>query len=318
MSRAELEADLRSGLWSQPATLPPRWFYDERGSRLFDEITTLPEYYPTRAEQEILTHRSGEIIALSAARSLHELGAGTATKTRELLDALTAQGRPALYAPLDISKEVLLEAADRLRTDYPALNVEPAVADFHHLPPLSGEPGERLLVFLGGTIGNFEEDERSGFLDMVHAALAPGDHLLLGADLVKDPDRLVAAYDDGAGVTARFNLNLVDVITRTTPVTGLSRDDLVHEAAWDDRASRIEMRLRAVRDITADFTGIGRTWRLAKGEHLRTEISRKFDLGLLRDELTEHGFEPVTSWTDAVDDFSLTLARVAGRDDGTP
>ena len=195
MSRAELEADLRSGLWSQPATLPPRWFYDERGSRLFDEITTLPEYYPTRAEQEILTHRSGEIIALSGARSLHELGAGTATKTRELLDALTAQGRPALYAPLDISKEVALEAADRLRTDYPALNVEPAVADFHHLPPLSGEPGERLLVFLGGTIGNFEEDERSGFLDMVHAALAPGDHLLLGADLVKDPDRLVAAYD---------------------------------------------------------------------------------------------------------------------------
>lgn len=153
---------------------------------------------------------------------------------------------------------------------------------------------------------------------MVHAALDPGDHLLLGADLVKDRARLVAAYDDEAGITALFNLNLVDVITRTTPVTGLSRDDLVHEAAWDDRASRIEMRLRAVRDITADFTGIGRTWRLAKGEHLRTEISRKFDLGLLRDELTEHGFEPVTSWTDAAGDFSLTLARVAGRDDGTP
>lgn len=317
-NRTELEADLRAGLWSDPATLPPRWFYDERGSRLFDEITALPEYYPTRAEHEILARRSNEIVRLTGARSLHELGAGTATKTRELLDALTAGGRSALYVPLDISEEVLLEAADQLRVDYPGLSVEPAVADFHRLPTLTGEPGGRLLAFLGGTIGNFEEEARADFLRMVHAALDPGDHFLLGADLVKDRARLVAAYDDEAGITALFNLNLVDVITRTTPVTGLSRDDLVHEAAWDDRASRIEMRLRAVRDITADFTGIGRTWRLAKGEHLRTEISRKFDLGLLRDELTEHGFEPVTSWTDAADDFSLTLARVAGRDDGTP
>lgn len=310
MSRAELEADLRSGLWSDPATLPPRWFYDECGSRLFDEITTLPEYYPTRAEHEILARRSAEIVDLTGAQSLHELGAGTATKTRELLDALTAGGRTALYAPLDISSEVMLEAADRLREDYPGLAVEPAVADFHHLPPLAGEAGRRLMAFLGGTIGNFEEDERSGFLDMVHDALDPGDHLLLGADLVKDPGRLVAAYDDAAGVTARFNLNLVDVVTRTTPVTGLDRTDLVHEAVWDERSSRIEMRLRAVRDITADFTGIGRTWRLAKGEHLRTEISRKFDLGALHEELASHGLEPIAGWTDEAGDFSLTLAKV--------
>lgn len=309
-NRTELEADLRAGLWSDPATLPPRWFYDERGSRLFDEITALPEYYPTRAEHEILARRSNEIVRLTGARSLHELGAGTATKTRELLDALTAGGRTALYVPLDISEEVLLEAADQLRVDYPGLSVDPAVADFHRLPTLTGEPGGRLLAFLGGTIGNFEEDARADFLRMVHAALDPGDHLLLGADLVKDRARLVAAYDDEAGITALFNLNLVDVITRTTPVSGLDRADFVHEAAWDEESSRIEMRLRAVRDITADFSGIGRTWRLAAGEHLRTEISRKFDLDALRDELVGHGFDPVAAWTDGAGDFSLTLARV--------
>lgn len=310
MSRAELEADLRAGLWSDPASLPPRWFYDERGSRLFDEITGLPEYYPTRAERQILTRRGAEIIAVTAATSVHELGAGTSAKTRVLLDALTAGGRSALYAPLDISSEILLESAAQLREDYPGLTVEPAVADFHHLPPLTGVPGQRLLLFLGGTIGNFEEEERAGFLQMVRGALDPGDHLLLGADLVKAPERLVAAYDDAVGVTAQFNLNLIDVISRTTPVVGLDRADFVHEAAWDAVASRIEMRLRAVRDVEADFTGIGRTWRLAKGEHLRTEISRKFDHARLREELAGHGLDPVAGWTDTAGDFSLTLARV--------
>ncbi len=309
MSRAELEADLRDGLWSDPPSLPPRWFYDERGSRLFDEITTLPEYYPTRAEREILTARSVEILELTGARSIHELGAGTSDKTRALLDALTRDGRGGLYAPLDISREVLLETAGQLREGYPSLVVEPAVADFHHLPPLAGGPGERLLAFLGGTIGNFEEEERAGFLQRVRAALDPGDHLLLGADLVKAPERLVAAYDDAAGVTAEFNLNLVDVIAATTPVRGLRREDLEHVAVWDAAGSRIEMRLRAVRDIEADFTGIGRTWRLAKGDHLRTEISRKFRPDELRAELVAHGLEPVTRWTDAAGDFSLTLAR---------
>ena len=185
MTRAELEADLRVGLWSDPPWLPPRWFYDERGSRLFDEITRLPEYYPTRAEREILARRSPEIVELTGARSVHELGAGTSDKTRVLLDALTRDGRPALYAPLDISSEVLLETAERLREEYPSLVVEPDVADFHRLPPLGGEPGERLLVFLGGTIGNFEEEERQGFLRMVREALDPGDYL----------DRQLAGWD---------------------------------------------------------------------------------------------------------------------------
>lgn len=314
MTRAELEADLRAGLWGETPTLPPRWFYDERGSRLFDEITRLPEYYPTRAEGEILARRSAEIIALTGARSIHELGAGTSAKTRVLLDALTAGVRDGLYAPLDISSEVLLETARQLREEYPTLTVEPAIADFHELPPLAGAAGERLLAFLGGTIGNFEEDERVRFLRTVRGALGPGDHLLLGADLVKDPARLVAAYDDAAGVTAEFNLNLVDVIVATTEVSGLERTDLAHEAIWDERASRVEMRLRARRDIEADFITLGRSWSLAEGEHLRTEISRKFRPDDLHAELTRHALEPVTGWTDEQGDFLLTLARaVPGR-----
>ncbi len=309
MSREQLEADLRAGLWSPPPSLPPRWFYDERGSRLFDEITGLPEYYPTRAEHEILARRSAEIIEITGASAVDELGAGSSTKTRVLLDALTTGDRQAVYAPLDISGEVLLETADRLRAEYPTLTVAPAVADFHHLPSLAGEPGRRLLLFLGGTIGNFTDPERSDFLAMVRGALVPGDHFLLGADLVKDPARLVAAYDDAAGVTAQFNLNLIDVINREAPVTGLHREDFEHVALWDEDALHIEMRLRAVRDVEADFTGIGRRWRLAEGEHLRTEISRKFHLDALHAELAAHGLATVAGWTDEAGDFSLTLAR---------
>lgn len=309
MSRDQLEADLRAGLWSDPPSVPPRWLYDERGSQLFDEITLLPEYYPTRAEREILQRRSPEIIEITRARSIDELGAGSASKTRVLLDALTAGGRPATYAPLDISSEMLLATADQLRQEYPTLTVQPAVADFHHLPRLAGEAGERLLLFLGGTIGNFTPDERSGFLAMVREALAPGDHFLLGSDLVKDPARLVAAYDDAAGITAQFNLNLIDVINREAPVTGLHREDFEHEAVWDAQAQHIEMRLRAVHDVDADFTGIGRRWQLAKGEHLRTEISAKFHLGQLRAEVATHGLEPVAWWTDEAGDYALTLYR---------
>lgn len=323
MSRAELEADLRDGLWRDPPRLPPRWFYDERGSRLFDDITRLPEYYPTRAEAEILAARSPEIVRVSGATSVHELGAGMSTKTRVLLDALTSaagtgaddgagpDGEGLLFAPLDISREVLLESAEELRREYPMLTVEPAVSDFHDLPPLAGEPGRRLLLFLGGTIGNFEEAERAAFLDRVRSALSPGDHLLLGADLVKDPARLVAAYDDAAGVTADFDLNLIDVVRRTTAAEGLRREDFAHQAVWDEDASRVEMRLVARRDVAATFPGLGRTWRLAQGDHLRTEISRKFRLDELRDALAQHAFDPVESWTDEAEDFSLTLARAA-------
>lgn len=309
--RAALEVDLRAGLWSDPPSLPARWFYDERGSALFEEITRLPEYYPTRAERAILRDRSDSIVAATGASSLHELGAGSARKTRMLLDALTRGDRPGLYAPLDISAGTTSSAAARLRREYPSLVVEPSVADFTgDLPALSGEPGRRLLAFLGGTIGNFTETERAGFLGRARAALSADDHLLLGADLVKDPARLVAAYDDAAGVTADFNLNVLDVVARTADAQGLRREDFVHVARWVPEASRIEMRLRAVRDVEVRFPGIDRLWRLAEGGELLTEISRKFTVAEIEDELTGAGFLPVATWTGRSGDVALTLARV--------
>lgn len=310
-----LTADVRDGLWADPPSLPPRWFYDERGSRLFDEITRLPEYYPTRRETEILHARSDEIVSGAALAgtgesTVVELGAGMSTKTRILLDAFVRAGRRVRFVPLDVSAEVLHESADALREEYPGMTVEPAVADFHdELGMVDAAPGERLAIFLGGTVGNFEEEERRGFLQRVRASLAPGDHFLLGADLVKDEARLVAAYDDAAGVTADFNLNLLDVLRDRLDVAGLDRQDFVHEATWNAADSRIEMRLRAVRDVTATFPTLDRVWRLGEGEALLTEVSRKFDLSRLADEVAGLGLEPQHSWTDDGGDYALLLTR---------
>lgn len=309
MSREALESDVLEGFWQEQPTLPPRWFYDEAGSRLFDEITRLPEYYPTRREGEILRQRADELAALPVT-AVHELGAGMSTKTRVLLDAFTARDRSVRFCPLDISGEVLLESAAALTTEYPGVIVDPEIADFHDdLPDLHGAPGERLLLFLGGTIGNFDEDGRHLFLKRMRAALAPGDHFLLGADLVKDPDRLVAAYDDAAGVTAAFNLNVLRIVATTLDARGLHPGDFRHEACWDPATSRIEMHLRAVRDIAVDFPTLGRTWQLAAGKTLRTEISRKFDLDLLTAEVESHAFTVAARWTDAAGDYSLSLYR---------
>ncbi len=309
--RAALETDILAGLWSDPPTLPPRWFYDERGSRLFDEITRLPEYYPTRRETEILTHRATQI-ARTGATTLIELGAGFATKTRVLLSAVTAGRRPARFVPIDISPEVLHEAAHDLRATYPTLDVDPIVADFHdEFPALPGTPGGRLALFLGSTVGNFEEDERARFLRRVRAGLDVGDHFLLGIDLVKDTARLVAAYDDAAGVTAAFNRNVVDVIRRILGASGLTSDDFEHVALWDADRSRIEMRLRAVCDVDAHFPTLGRRWRLAAGETLRTEVCRKFRPAEIEAELSAARLEPVQLWTDDAGDYALALSRAA-------
>jgi L-histidine N-alpha-methyltransferase len=303
--------DVTDGLWQQPPTLPARWFYDERGSRLFDEITRLPEYYPSRRESEILAARRDDIVALTKATTLVELGSGTSTKTRLLLDAFTEGGRDLTFVPLDVSAEVLTEAAQLLARDYPTVTVQPQVADFTEpFGALPGTPGERLAIFLGGTIGNFDDDERAAFLSRIRAALAPDDAFLLGADLVKSPQRLVAAYDDSAGVTAAFNRNLIEVLRRELSADGLYVDDFAHVARWNAERSRIEMWLRAVRDVHVHFGVLERDWELPAGAEIRTEISVKFRLDLLRDELAAHGLQPIESWTDASGDFSLTLTRV--------
>ena len=307
---SRIAEDVRKGLWQDPPTLPARWFYDERGSRLFDEITRLPEYYPTRRETEILQQRSGDIAELTDVTTLLELGSGMSTKTRLLLDALTTGGRSLLFVPLDVSAEVMTEAADRIASQYPTLTVEPMVADFtESLGDLPGDPGRRLVAFLGGTIGNFYEDERSAFLHRVRAALASGDHFLVGADLVKPPSRLIPAYDDSAGVTAEFNRNLIEVLRTELGGHGLYVDDFEHVARWNPAHSRIEMWLRAKRDVHVHFDVLGQDWELSAGAEMLTEISTKFVLPELRDELRSHGLEPLRSWVDDAEDYSLTLAR---------
>jgi L-histidine N-alpha-methyltransferase len=306
---SRLAADARAGLWQQPPTLPARWFYDERGSKLFDEITRLPEYYPTRRETEILAERSGLIAELTGATGLVELGSGMSTKTRLLLDALTAQGRSLLFVPLDVSEEVMIDAAHAVSVDYPSVTVRPVTADFtESLGELPGEPGRRLVAFLGGTIGNFDEDERHDFLRRVRDALVAGDHFLLGADLVKSPSRLTAAYDDAAGVTAAFNRNLIEVLRTELGGRGLYADDFEHVARWNPQRNRVEMWLRARRDVHAHFAALDRDWELRAGQEMLTEVSTKFRLADLRRELREHRLDPVQVWTDAAGDFSLTLA----------
>ncbi|WP_299020787.1 L-histidine N(alpha)-methyltransferase [uncultured Dietzia sp.] len=306
---AALESDLREGFFRDPPTVPPRWFYDEKGSLLFDRITRLAEYYPTRAEAEILRARAADIVG--AAGTVVELGAGTCEKTRVLLDVLAARAGAPRFVPVDISTEMLLDTARALAAEYPGLRVEPVVGDLTALDgPLPGEPGGRLVLFLGGTVGNFDEAQRAGFLTMLRGVMDPGDRLALGFDLVKDPGRLVAAYDDAAGVTAEFNLNMLDVIARTVPSTGLDRRDFRHEAVWNAGESRIEMWLRAVRDVRIDFPTLGRGRTLAAGEGIRTEIARKFEPGALVDELAGHGFLGRAVWTDGAGDFGLALVVV--------
>jgi L-histidine N-alpha-methyltransferase len=210
---------------------------------------------------------------------------------------------------MDVSVEVLTDAARSLAADYPTVTVDALVADFEDpLPPLPGKPGDRLVAFLGGTIGNFTPEERATFLDHVRSAMEPGDHFLLGADLVKDVGRLIAAYDDAAGVTAAFNRNVIDVLREATSAEGLSADDFEHVAKWNGDEHRIEMWLRARVAVRARFPSLDMTWSLSPGDEVLTEISTKFSVEQIRDELTAHGFAPVETWCDRQRDFSVTLA----------
>lgn len=305
-----LVRDVREGLSADPPRIPARWFYDEKGSLLFDEITSLDEYYPTRCEHEILATHSSDVVAITAATALVELGSGTSTKTRLLLDAFTAQGRELLFAPLDISSEILIVAAREVAEHYSSVTVEAVVADFEDpLGPLPGRPGERLIAFFGSTIGNLNAAARAAFLAQVRAALCPGDHFLVGADLVKSESRLVAAYDDSEGVTAAFNRNVIEVLARELSAEHLSPDDFDHVARWNERESQIEMWLRARREIRASFPELQMKWEIAAGSELLTEISVKFEIGQIADELGGQQFTVIESWNDRAGDFSVTLAR---------
>lgn len=299
-----LRSDVATGLTRVPKRLPAKWFYDARGSELFEDITRLPEYYPTRAEREILLAQSCDIAAATGARTLIELGAGSCDKTRHLLDALPELDT---YVPVDVSRSALTAAGRALIDERPHLTVHALIADFQRALPLPATPGPRLLAFLGGTVGNLLPGERGAFLAAVRESLAPGDALLLGTDLVKDEATLVAAYDDTQGVTAEFNKNVLRVINRELGAD-FDLDDFEHVARWDAARSWIEMRLRARTDVTVKVPPLGLVVRFTAGEELRTEVSAKFtELGVSR-ELSGAGLELRRWWTDEAGRFALSLA----------
>ncbi|AZM58582.1 MULTISPECIES: L-histidine N(alpha)-methyltransferase [unclassified Streptomyces] len=301
---AALRADVREGLTGSPRTLPPKWFYDARGSELFEEITELPEYYPTRAEREILRTRAGEIAEASGARTLVELGSGSSEKTRYLLDALTGLHT---YVPVDVSESALTQAGQALAAERPGLDVHALIADFTARLTLPKTPGPRLVAFLGGTIGNLLPVERAAFLASVRALLAPGDALLLGTDLVKDERVLVRAYDDASGVTAAFNKNVLHVINRELGAD-FDPDAFAHVALWDARREWIEMRLRSRTAQTVKIPALELAVDFAAGEDLRTEVSAKFRREGVGRELSAAGLELSRWWTDREGRFALSLS----------
>jgi L-histidine Nalpha-methyltransferase len=307
---AELRADVRAGLTATPKTLPPKYFYDERGSMLFDEITRLPEYYPTRAETSILRNHAAEIAELSRCESLVELGSGTSTKTGLLLRALLDRGTLREFIPLDVDSAVLTDAAHMLAAQYPSLWLAPVVGDFEHdlhaIPP----GGRRMIAFLGSTIGNLEPPARASLLAAVASTLGAGDTFLLGTDLVKDVGRLLRAYDDAAGVTAEFNRNVLYVVNRELGA-GFKPDRFDHVALWDPENEWIEMRLRSVGEQHVTISDLDLSVDFAAREDLRTEISAKFRREGIAAELAAAGLESVRFWTDRDGDFALTLARLA-------
>ncbi len=300
---AALRTDVLRGLTANPKWLPPKWFYDDRGSDLFEQITRLPEYYPTRAERSILAERAAEIAAASGADTLVELGAGSADKTRLLLDTGTFRR----YVPIDVSEGALRHAATTILADYPGLTVHAVVADFEqHLEKLP-DGGRRLIAFLGGTIGNQVPEERAVFLRSVRATLRPGETLLLGTDLVKSPDVLVAAYDDSAGITAEFNKNVLHVVDRELKAD-FDPDEFAHVAIWDADAEWIEMRLRSLRDQRVRIELLNLDVSFARGEEMRTEVSAKFRRDGVTAELEAAGFDPDEWWTDREGRFGLSLS----------
>ncbi|HEY7278964.1 MAG TPA: L-histidine N(alpha)-methyltransferase [Trebonia sp.] len=316
---ASLRADALAGLTATPKALPPKWFYDAQGSALFEKITELPEYYPTRAERAILRAVAPQIAALTGATALVELGSGSSEKTRLLLSALRDAGPLRGYVPVDVSESALAAAGDALAAEYPGLAVHAVVADFENylgLPSDAGNnvasngdaaAGPRLVAFLGSTIGNMVPAEREVFLRRVRARLRPGDTFLLGTDLVKDPAVLVAAYDDSAGVTAAFNKNVLAVLNAELGAD-FDLDAFEHVAVWDAGREWIEMRLRATSAQSVRVADLGLTVEFAAGEEMRTEVSAKFREAGVRSELAAAGLAMRSWWTDPDGQFGLSLA----------
>lgn len=302
-----LRRDVLEGLQKTPKALPPKWFYDSVGSDLFDQITRLPEYYPTRAEAEILRARAAEVASASAADTLVELGSGTSEKTRVLLDALRARGSLRRFVPFDVDASILSTAAAAIQQEYEGVEIKAVCGDFEeHLTEIP-QGGRRLFVFLGSTIGNLTPGPRAEFLAALSAQMRPGDSLLLGTDLVKDTERLVRAYDDAAGVTAAFNRNVLAVVNRELDAD-FDIDAYQHVARWNATEERIEMWLRSDRRQRVRVGALELTVDFDAGEEMLTEVSCKFHSDKVTGELAAAGLRRTRWWTDEAGDFGLSLA----------
>ena len=307
-----MRRDVRAGLSAEPKELAPKYFYDERGSQLFERITELSEYYPTRAERSILDSRSPEIVdAAGEPRTLVELGSGSAAKTRHLLDAMREANCLHTYVPVDISEEITHETASSLVREYPGLAVRGLVCDFEHdLERIPDGEGGRLVAFLGGTIGNLYPEARHGFLCRLAGLLGPEDRLLLGTDLVKEPARLEAAYDDSLGVTAEFNKNVLRVLNRELGAD-FELEAFEHVARYDAEQARMDIRLRSLAEQTVRLDALEMSVAFAAGEEMRTEISSKFTRERLERIYADAELEMSGWFTDADGDYALSLARPA-------
>jgi L-histidine Nalpha-methyltransferase len=302
-----LRRDVYNGLTQTPKTLPPKWFYDSVGSDLFDQITRLPEYYPTRTEAQILRDHSAEIAAASGADTLVELGSGTSEKTRVLLRALRDTGSLRRFIPFDVDAGMLQAASSAILDEYPGIEIDAVCGDFEeHLGKIP-RGGRRLVVFLGSTIGNLTPGPRAEFLSALSDTLAEGDTLLLGTDLVKDPGRLIRAYDDSAGVTARFNRNVLAVVNRELDAD-FDLEAFDHVANWNADEERIEMWLRAGSAQRVRVAALDLTVDFATGEQMLTEVSCKFRQQGVVDELAAAGLKRSHWWTDPAGDFGLSLS----------
>lgn len=306
-SREQMVRDVRDGLTMAPKQLPPKYFYDERGSELFEQITQLPEYYLTRAERSLLERRISEIIAAVRPCSLVELGAGSATKTRLILEEMRSSGCAEWYVPIDVSKDFLEATALQLRADYPDIQITPVVSDITESFALPQLASPTLFVFLGSTIGNFPREPAVSLLSHVARAMSPSDRFLLGADLRKDPEIINRAYNDSKGVTAAFNLNVLQRLNRELgadfPVS-----DYKHKAFYSIDQHRVEMHLVARNAHRVVIPEIGEI-RLREGESIRTELSYKYDRATLEDILQAAGLA-MEKWIAADDgSFALALAR---------
>lgn len=306
--RTALEHDVRQGLTAAKPAIPAKWFYDELGSQLFDEITRLEEYYPFRREREILATRAAEIVAVSGADTLVELGSGTSEKSRVLLDAMAEAGVLKRYVPFDVSEEMLRLAANQIASDYEGVEVHGIVGDFDRHIPFVPIGGTGMVAFLGSTIGNFEPAARKRFIDDVVTALEPGGSFLLGTDLVKDPQRLWAAYNDSLGVTDRFNLNVLAMLNRELNAD-FDLDHFEHAADWDADNEWVDIRVRSTTQQRVTIKDLDLVLDFAPGDEIHTEISAKFRLEGITAELAAAGLDTVQQWTDDAGDYALTLAK---------